>query len=103
MRSRPTALTAKAMLSFARRSEGLNPRVVLRLQASNDYADMIGDGIDLAIRGHARLLPDSRLIRLLPDWTAGLPEISLLMHERRGSPHRSTSSPPFCAANCRMS
>lgn len=164
-----------------------NPRVVLRLQASNDYADMIGDGIDLAIRGHARLLPDSgliqrritdvpwhlfgspglaqqigakasptdldglpglalgwrpggnswslqgpggsaasvpfaarlrsddmftlkqaaaaglgvvalpayvcaedvaagRLSRLLPDWTAGLPEISLLMHERRGNP-----------------
>jgi DNA-binding transcriptional LysR family regulator len=164
-----------------------NPRVVLRLQASNDYADMIGDGIDLAIRGHARLLPDSgliqrritetpwhlfgspglaqqvaaavtpsdleglpglalgwrpggnawslqgpdgrtasvpyaarlrsddmatlkraaaeglgvvalpayacaedvaagRLSRLLPDWTAGVPEISLLMHERRGNP-----------------
>lgn len=164
-----------------------NPRVVLRLQASNDYADMIGDGIDLAIRGHASLLPDSgliqrritetpwhlfgspghaqqigvavtpsdleglpglalgwrpegnswslqgpdgrtasvpyaarlrsddmatlkqaaaeglgvvalpayvcaedvaagRLTRLLPDWTAGLPEISLLMHERRGNP-----------------
>ena len=40
-----------------------NPRVVLRLQASNDYADMIGDGIDLAIRGHARLLPDSGLIQ----------------------------------------
>ena len=33
-----------------------NPRVVLHLQASNDYSDMIGDGIDLAIRGHARLL-----------------------------------------------
>jgi len=164
-----------------------NPRVVLRLQASNDYADMIGDGIDLALRGHARLLPDSGLIqrritkvpwhllgspglarqfgaaasptdldgqpglalgwrpggnswslqgpggstasvpyatrmrsddmvtlkraaaaglgvvalpayvcaedvaagrlgRILPDWTAGLPEISLLMHERRGNP-----------------
>ncbi|WP_305968684.1 MULTISPECIES: LysR substrate-binding domain-containing protein [unclassified Mameliella] len=164
-----------------------NPRVVLRLQASNDYADMIGDGIDLAIRGHVTLLPDSgliqrritdvpwhlfgapdlaheigtgaaptdlqgrpglalgwrpggnswslqgpggstasvpyaarmrsddmvslkqaaaaglgvvalpayvcaedvsagRLSRLLPDWTAGLPEISLLMHERRGNP-----------------
>ena len=27
-----------------------------------------------------------RLTRLLPDWTAGLPEISLLMHERRGNP-----------------
>ena len=40
-----------------------NPRVVLRLQASNDYADMIGDGIDLAIRGHAKLLPDSGLIQ----------------------------------------
>ncbi|WP_300439840.1 LysR substrate-binding domain-containing protein [uncultured Mameliella sp.] len=164
-----------------------NPRIVLHLQASNDYSDMIGDGIDLAIRGHARLLPDSgliqrritdvpwhlfgspdlakhlgasasptdlegqpglalgwrpgssawslqgaggstasvpypvrmrcddmvslkeaaaaglgvvalpayvcaadvaagRLSRLLPDWTAGLPEISLLMHERRGNP-----------------
>lgn len=164
-----------------------NPRVILRLQASNDYADMIGDGIDLAIRGHAKLLPDSgliqrritetpwhlfgspglaqqigaaasptdldgqpglalgwrpgdnswslqgpggstasvpfaarmrcddmvslteaaasglgvvalpayvcaddvaagRLSRLLPDWTAGSPEISLLMHERRGNP-----------------
>lgn len=40
-----------------------NPRVVLRLQASNDYADMIGDGLDLAIRGHAKLLPDSGLIQ----------------------------------------
>jgi DNA-binding transcriptional LysR family regulator len=164
-----------------------NPRVVLRLQASNDYADLISDGIDLAIRGHVRLLPDSglihrhltevpwhlfgspgiaqqigasasptelegqpglalgwrpggnswllqgpggssasvpfaarmrsddmvtlkqaaaaglgvvalpayvcaedvaagRLSRLLPEWIAGLPEISLLMHERRGNP-----------------
>jgi DNA-binding transcriptional LysR family regulator len=27
-----------------------------------------------------------RLSRLLPDWTAGVPEISLLMHERRGNP-----------------
>ncbi|MHA3979158.1 LysR substrate-binding domain-containing protein [Halovulum sp. GXIMD14794] len=164
-----------------------NPRVVLRLQASNDYADMIGDGIDLAIRGHIKLLPDSgliqrritevpwhlfsspgiaqhigasaspadldgqyglalgwrpggtswslqgpggstasvpfaarmrcddmvtlkqaaaaglgvvalpayvcaediaagRLTRILPDWIAGLPEISLLMHDRRGNP-----------------
>ena len=164
-----------------------NPRVILRLQASNDYADLIGDGIDLAIRGHVKLLPDSglihrhitdvpwylfsspglaqqfsasaspteldgqtglalgwrpggdcwslqgpggssasvpfaarmrsddmvtlkqaaaaglgvvalpayvcaeevaagRLSRLLPEWTAGLPEISLLMHERRGNP-----------------
>ncbi len=40
-----------------------NPRVVLRLQASNDYADLITDGIDLAIRGHAKLLPDSGLIQ----------------------------------------
>ncbi|MBV6636759.1 MAG: LysR family transcriptional regulator, partial [Mameliella sp.] len=40
-----------------------HPRVVLRLQASNDFADMIGDGIDLAIRGHVRLLPDSGLIQ----------------------------------------
>lgn len=40
-----------------------NPRVVLRLQASNDFADMIGDGIDIAIRGHAALLPDSGLIQ----------------------------------------
>lgn len=164
-----------------------NPRVVLQLQASNDYADLISDGIDLAIRGHAKLLPDSGLIqqritdvpwhlfgspglaqhigasasptaldgqpglalgwrpgggswslqgpggstasvpfaarmrsddmitlkqaaaaglgvvalpayvcaedvaveqlsRLLPEWTAGMPEISLLMHERRGNP-----------------
>jgi len=39
-----------------------NPRVGVRLQASNDYADLIGDGIDLAIRGHAKLLPDSGLI-----------------------------------------
>lgn len=40
-----------------------HPRVVLRLQASNDYADLIGDGIDIAIRGHADLLPDSGLIQ----------------------------------------
>jgi DNA-binding transcriptional LysR family regulator len=26
------------------------------------------------------------LCRLLPDWTAGVPEMSLLMHERRGNP-----------------
>jgi len=164
-----------------------NPRVVVRLQTSNDYADLIGDGIDFAIRGHFKLLPDSglihrritevpwhlfsspgiaeqvgasaspteldgqpglalgwrpgvncwslqgpggssasvpfaarmrsddmvtlkqaaaaglgvvalptyvcaedvaagRLSRLLPEWIAGLPEISLLMHERRGNP-----------------
>ena len=164
-----------------------NPRVVLRVQATNDYTDLISDGIDLAIRGHVKLLPDSglihrrltevqwrlfsspgiarqigesasptdldgqpglalgwrpggdswslqgpggssasvpfaarlrsddmvtlkqaaaaglgvaalpayvcaedvaagRLSRLLPEWIAGLPEISLLMHERRGNP-----------------
>jgi DNA-binding transcriptional LysR family regulator len=40
-----------------------NPRVVVRVQASNDYADLIGDGIDLAVRGHVKLLPDSALIR----------------------------------------
>ncbi|QJF51114.1 LysR substrate-binding domain-containing protein [Roseobacter ponti] len=40
-----------------------NLRVVLRLQASNDYADLITDGIDLAIRGHEKLLPDSGLIQ----------------------------------------
>ena len=27
-----------------------------------------------------------RLIRLLPKWNAGLPEVSLLMHGRRGNP-----------------
>ena len=27
-----------------------------------------------------------RLSRVLPDWVAGLPEISLLMHARRGNP-----------------
>jgi DNA-binding transcriptional LysR family regulator len=164
-----------------------NPRVALRLQATNDFADLISDGIDLAIRGHFKMLPDSGLIhrrltevpwhlfaargiaqrfgesasptdlegqpglalgwrpggtswslqgsngrsasvpfaarmlsddmvtlkqaaaaglgvvalpayvcaedvatgqlsRLLPDWIAGLPEISILMHERRGNP-----------------
>ena len=40
-----------------------NPRVVLRLQASNDYADLISEGIDLAVRGHVSLLPDSGLIQ----------------------------------------
>lgn len=40
-----------------------HPRVVLRLQASNDFADLIGDGVDLAIRAHTRLLPDSGLIQ----------------------------------------
>ena len=169
------------------RFQAENPRVVVRLQTSNDYADLIGDGIDFAIRGHFKLLPDSglihrritevpwhlfsspdiaeqvgasaspteldgqpglalgwrpgvncwslqgpggssasvpfaarmrsddmvtlkqaaaaglgvvalpayvcaedvaaaRLSRLLPEWIAGLPEISLLMHERRGNP-----------------
>lgn len=164
-----------------------NPRVILQLQASNDFSDLISDGIDLAIRGHFKLLPDSglvqrritdvpwhlfsspsiaqqidpsgspadldglrgltlgwrpggnswslqgpdgatasvpfatrmrsddmaalklaaaaglgvvalpaytctediaagRLSRLLPEWNAGLPEISLLMHDRRGNP-----------------
>ena len=164
-----------------------NPHVVLQIQASNDFSDLISDGIDLAIRGHFKLLPDSgliqrrltevpwhlfcspciaqqigpsaspadlgglpgltlgwrpggecwslqgpggssasvpfaarmrsddmvtlkqaaaaglgvvalpvytctedvvagRLSRLLPEWIAGLPEISLLMHERRGNP-----------------
>ena len=164
-----------------------NPRVVLQIQASNDFSDLVSDGIDLAIRGHFKLLPDSgliqrrltevpwhlfgspgiaqqigpsaspadldalsglalgwrpggtswslqgpdgssasvpfaarmrsddmvtlkqaaaaglgvvalpayvcaedvaagRLSRILPEWVAGLPEISLLMHERRGNP-----------------
>ncbi|MGG7565820.1 LysR substrate-binding domain-containing protein [Rhodovulum sp. DZ06] len=164
-----------------------HPRVALRLQASNAFADLVGDGVDLALRGHLKLLPDSGLIqrriatvpwglygapalaqrlgpgatpadleglpglalgwrpggdawslqgpdgtgasapyaarmrsddmvslkqaaaaglgvaalpryvcaedvaagrlgRILPDWTAGTPEISLLMHERRGNP-----------------
>ena len=40
-----------------------NPRVALRLPALNDDADMISDGINLAIRGHARRLPDSRMIQ----------------------------------------
>ncbi len=40
-----------------------HPRVILRLQASNDFSDMIGDGIDLTIRAHTRLLPDSGLIQ----------------------------------------
>ncbi|SLN09523.1 HTH-type transcriptional regulator CynR [Roseovarius litorisediminis] len=40
-----------------------NPRVVLQIQASNDFSDLISDGIDLAIRGHFKLLPDSGLIQ----------------------------------------
>lgn len=40
-----------------------NPRVVLQVQASNDFSDLISDGIDLAIRGHFKLLPDSGLIQ----------------------------------------
>lgn len=39
-----------------------NPRVILQIQASNDFSDLISDGIDLAIRGHFKLLPDSGLI-----------------------------------------
>lgn len=38
------------------------PRVILQIQASNDFSDLISDGIDLAIRGHFKLLPDSGLI-----------------------------------------
>lgn len=40
-----------------------NPRVVVRQQVSNAYTDLIGDGVDMAIRGHVRLLPDSQLIQ----------------------------------------
>ncbi|MDF1731621.1 MAG: LysR substrate-binding domain-containing protein [Minwuia sp.] len=40
-----------------------NPRVVVRQQVSNAFTDLIGDGVDLAIRGHVRLLPDSQLIQ----------------------------------------
>lgn len=40
-----------------------NPRVILQMQASNDFSDLISDGIDLAIRGHFKLLPDSGLIQ----------------------------------------
>lgn len=39
-----------------------NPRVIVQIQASNDFSDLISDGIDLAIRGHFKLLPDSGLI-----------------------------------------
>lgn len=39
-----------------------NPRVILQIQASNDFSDLISDGIDLAIRGHFKLLADSGLI-----------------------------------------
>jgi DNA-binding transcriptional LysR family regulator len=39
-----------------------NPRVIVQIQASNDFSDLISDGIDLAIQGHFRLLPDSGLI-----------------------------------------
>ncbi|GJL88416.1 MAG: LysR family transcriptional regulator [Minwuia thermotolerans] len=40
-----------------------NPGVVVRQQVSNAFADLIGDGVDIAIRGHVRLLPDSQLIQ----------------------------------------
>jgi len=40
-----------------------HPRVVVRQQVSNSFTDLIGDGVDIAIRGHVRLLPDSRLIQ----------------------------------------
>ncbi|WP_281023568.1 substrate binding domain-containing protein [Minwuia sp. IMCC4030] len=40
-----------------------NPRVVVRQQVTNAFTDLIGDGVDLAIRGHVGLLPDSRLIQ----------------------------------------
>jgi DNA-binding transcriptional LysR family regulator len=44
-----------------------------------------------------------RLSRLLADWTAELPEVSLIMHERRATRHRLTPSPHLFAANCRVS
>ncbi|MCI4665897.1 MAG: LysR substrate-binding domain-containing protein [Neomegalonema sp.] len=40
-----------------------NPRVVVRLQVSNDFVDMLQEGVDLAVRGHSRLLPDSDYIQ----------------------------------------
>lgn len=40
-----------------------NPGVVVRQQVSNVFTDLIGEGVDLAIRGHVRLLPDSQLIQ----------------------------------------
>ncbi len=40
-----------------------NPRVLVRLQASNEYTDLIEDAVDIAIRGHFKLLPDSTLIQ----------------------------------------
>jgi len=40
-----------------------NPRVVVRLQVSNAFVDLIEDGVDLAIRGHVKLLPDSQLVQ----------------------------------------
>lgn len=38
-----------------------NPRVQVRLHASNDYTDLIEGAVDIAIRGHLKLLPDSAL------------------------------------------
>lgn len=65
------------------------PRVDVGLQASNDYSDLISDGIDLAIRGHVKLPPDSGLIQ------QGITEIRRYLFSSPGSAqYIGTSAPP---------
>ena len=41
-----------------------NPKVTVAQRASNQMADLVKDGIDVAIRGHLDKLPDSSLIQV---------------------------------------
>ena len=40
-----------------------NPQVTVSQQVSNQFVDLVADGIDLSIRGHAEPLPDSSMIQ----------------------------------------
>ena len=41
-----------------------NPKVNVVLRTSNQMVDLLGEGIDIAIRGHLEALPDSSLIQV---------------------------------------
>lgn len=42
-----------------------NPRVTVLQQVTNQNIDLVASGVDMSIRGHAELLPDSTLIQRL--------------------------------------
>lgn len=64
-----------------------NPRVLVRLQASNEFTDLIEGAVDIAIRGHLKLLPDSAMVQRRLAVVAWRLFASPDYVERFGAPH----------------